>query len=89
MRRGRLFRRRNDHQPVDGETKFGSAAGKKRISFLGRDASLLRLGAGIDLHQKARRTPQFGDRVSNGARDFRAIDSFDNVKKRDRLARLV
>ncbi len=89
MRRGRLLRRRDAHQPFDREAVVVLAGCQESVGFLWQDARFLRLGAGIDLDEKAGTAALARHLLSERARNFRPVDRFDHIEERDRFRGLV
>ncbi len=89
MRRGRFVGRRNTHQPCDRKPIGFTAGLEERIGRFRQHAGLLRLGAGVDLHEQGRRAALLGDLLGQGLAERGAVDGVDGIEQRHRLLRLV
>lgn len=84
----RLACRRNAHHPLDRETIL-AALRDEAVGLFGRNAGLLRLGAGVDLNEGVERPSLFLAFISKRRGDLRPVDGFDDIKKRRGVGRLV
>ena len=89
MRRGRFISRRNAHETVDFEPEFVPTLRDECVCRIRKNARLLRLCAGIDLNEQFHFTILPTYFIAQCARDFRPVDGLNDVKKPDRLTRLV
>ena len=69
--------------------KLVAAKRDERFGLAREHAGLLRLLAGIDLHEEARALAGAFDLLGERARELRPVDGLDHVEQRDRLAHLV
>ena len=84
-----LVEGRDAHQAVDGEPE-GVAAERDEGLRLGRsDTGLLRLLAGVHLHEEARALAGARHFLGESARELRPVDGLDHVEQLNRLAHLV
>ena len=89
MHRGLLLQGRNAHQPIDGKPESLAAERDESLRLAGNDAGLLRLFAGIDLHEEAQAPAGARHLFGERAREFRPVDGLDDVEQRDGVAHLV
>lgn len=89
MQPGRLGDGRDAHQTINAQGVFTLHALEKGLELRGRDPRLLRLLAGIDLDQKARRTARGIDRLPQGGCQTVAIKGFDDIEQFNGLVRLI
>src|SRR6516165_9932089 len=89
MRRRRLVKRRNAHQPGNGEPVAVAARCQECIGLLWQHASLLRLGAGIDFGEEERTPPLLGDLLAERLGEARPIERMDRIEQAHRLLGLV
>src|SRR6185437_12096165 len=88
MQRRLLRRRRNAHQPVDGESE-AAASLDEAVGLGGRDPGLLRLGAGIHLDQELRASALALDLAPQRLGEPRPVERLDDVEERHGLLDLV
>ena len=68
---GSSSHRRNAHQAAHVQAEIVPAGGDQRVGVLGKDAGLLRLLAGVDLHEHVGDAAFGASRFGDGARRFR------------------
>ena len=77
-------------RPVDGEPEGRRGTARTKASRLaGQHAGLLRLLAGVDLHEQTRALADARHLLGESARELGPVDGLDHVEQRDRLAHLV
>ena len=89
MRRGRIVDRRDAHQPGNRQTIGVAARSDKIIGVRRRDAGLLRLLAGVELHEQIRPAILLRDFLGQRFANARAVHRMDGIEQRDRFLGLV
>ena len=88
--RPRIFiRRRDAHQPLDGEAVFLAAALDKGDGFLRRNAGFLFFKSGIHLHVELWGLVLLFDLDGQGGCDLFTVDGFDDIEEGDGIGGLV
>src|SRR5690606_26778864 len=77
------------HEAANGEAVTLAAGGDKGRRLLRRHTGLLRLLAGVDLHEQAGRAALLLHLRGQGGRDPVAVHALDDVEQGDGLLRLV